>query len=187
MRHKYTTSGVVLARTPLAEAGVLVTVLTSELGLVRARAEGLRRSGAKLAHALQTLDESDLTFVRGKEGWRVTGAVLAENRFAALPRAARVRAARVAGLLLQLVHGESSDAALYQIFSGFIETLAEDRDGEEQDAAELLTVLRILALLGLDAGALPPEGYGADALLYAGEARKDLVARVNRGIQASGL
>ena len=50
---------------------MLVTLLTPELGLVRARAEGVRRSGAKLAHALQTLHASDVILVRGKLRRRV--------------------------------------------------------------------------------------------------------------------
>ena len=40
MRHKYATPAVILARAPLAEAGMLATLLTSEFGLIRARAEG---------------------------------------------------------------------------------------------------------------------------------------------------
>jgi len=51
MRHKYETRGIVLSRSPLGEANAFVTLLTPELGLVRARAQGVRRSGAKLSAA----------------------------------------------------------------------------------------------------------------------------------------
>lgn len=186
MRHKYSVPGIVLARSPLSEAGLLITVLTSDLGLIRARAEGVRRSGAKLAPALQTLQESDLTLVRGREGWRVTGALLAEDRFGSLTQDARTRAARVSGLLQRMVQGEAGDPALHEVFMEFLSALTECT-GEDADAAESLAVLRILSTLGVDAGELPPEGYGEEALLYVQNNRTALIARINRGITASSL
>ena len=186
MRHKYSTSGIVLARTPIREAGMLITLLTPDLGLVRARAEGVRRSGAKLAHALQTLCEADCMLVRGKEGWRLTGAVLAESRFIGLTAASRTRIARVATLLLRLVHGEADDATLYQEFVAFIESVP-GLSPEDAEAAESLVVLRLLHQLGFDAGEKPPEGYDALALGYVPTRHIELIARINRGIAASSI
>ncbi|MGE5541297.1 MAG: DNA repair protein RecO [Bacillota bacterium] len=186
MRHKYATPALVLARVPIAEAGMLVTLLTPELGLIRARAEGVRRSGAKLAHALQALNESDIMLVRGKEGWRVTGAVLAEDRFVGLGQEARARIARVSGLLLRLVHGESDDPSLHTSFTEFLLALGE-APSEEGEAVESLVVLRLLSALGLDAGELPPPGYGPDARVYVTERRAHIISRINRGIAASSL
>ena len=186
MRHKYSTEALVLARTPLSEAGMLVTLLTPELGLIRARAEGVRKPGAKLAHALQTLNDCEVMLVRGKEGWRLTGALLVANRFNELSRASRLRIARVTGLLLRLVHGETLDPALYTHLRGFLYALPELTD-EQQDAAESLVALRLLSVLGSDAGVMPPEGYGIEALERAILERKDFIVRINRGITASGL
>ncbi len=165
---------------------MLVTLLTPELGLIRARAEGLRRSGAKLAHALQTFHESEIVLVRGKEGWRITGALLVHNRFSELAPVSRARAARVASLIHRLVQGETSDMILYGIFSGFIEVLP-DLAEEQQDAAECLAALRVLSALGLDAGKESTLTYDEASLAVASGARHDLVLRINRGIAASGL
>ncbi len=183
MRHKYVTSSIVLARTPLAESASLVTLLTDEFGLICARAEGLRKPGAKLAHALQTLDRSSVTLVRGKEGWRLSGALLEEHWFAKLDRPARLRAGRVAGLLLRLVRGEANDPELYNLFAQFLEALPE-RSEESQDALECITALHMLAILGLDAGALPGTDHYEP---LTAEERRALVTRINHGIQASGL
>ena len=76
MRHKYETRAVVLFRSPVGETSAFVVLLTSELGLVRTLSQGVRKSGAKLAHALTTFAESDVVLVRGKDGWRLSGAVL---------------------------------------------------------------------------------------------------------------
>lgn len=184
MRHKYATPGLVLARAPLAEAGNVLTVLTPEFGVIRAVASGSRRSGAKLAPALQALRQSDLTLVRGKEGWRITGALLGTDYFATLAPDARAIVARVLGLLLRLVHDEHADAALYDCLQPFLIALPELTDKE---AAETLVVLRLLGHLGLDAGQMPPDGYGAHALAYASEQHAELVRRINRGISAAHL
>jgi recombinational DNA repair protein (RecF pathway) len=140
MRHKYSTRGVVLARTPLREAGATVTLVTEEFGLVRARAEGLRKPGAKLAHALQALDECSVTLVRGKEGWRLSGALLEKNWFTELSRSARLRVARVVSLFLRVAPGDEQGSVLYGIFHTFLEALPGASE-ELQDAAECIAAL----------------------------------------------
>lgn len=162
---------------------MLVSLLTKEFGLVRARAEGLRKPGAKLAHALQTLDSCVVTLVRGKEAWRLSGALLTDSWVKERDRASRLRAGRVAGLLLRLVQGEANDLALYAIFSEFLRALPPLSE-EGQDSAECLVAIRLLRTLGLDAGPLPEDG-GYEPLSE--ERRRELVTRINRGIQASGL
>lgn len=189
VRHKYETRGIILARSPLGEASAFVTLLTNELGLVRARAQGVRRSGAKLAAALTTYAESRLILVRGREGWRVSGAVLETPWFERIrDAAARDAAARMSGLLVRLVAGETHDQRLFLItvrFFGALETLPEDA----RDVAEILAVLRILAVLGFDAGSIPGGGevFSSEALAEVAKGRVDYVARINRGIVASGL
>ncbi len=189
MRHKYETRGIILSRTPSGEANAFVTLLTPTLGLVRARAQSVRRSGAKLSAALVTFAESDLVLVRGKEGWRIVGAVLSENWFMKMEQtASRRRAARVSGLLVRLVAGEAHDPELFPIIRSFLEalvTLPEDT----HEAVEMLAALRALAALGLDSGEIPGEvsAFTAPLLTSVEAERTSYVARINRGITASGL
>jgi len=188
MRHKYATEAIVLGRTPLGEASSLVWLLTRELGLVRARAQGVRKPGAKLAAPLQTLAQSDVILLKGKEGWRLSGAILAENHFDCLDAGSRERAGRIASLMLRLV-SDDMEGDTYTLFTEYLEvlpTLEED----EQDAAETLAALYLLQEAGVDAGATVPQEagrFGLAARTYANENRKDLIMRVNRGIEASGL
>ncbi len=189
MRHKYDTQGIVIARSSLGEASAYVSLLTPGLGLVRARAQSVRKPGAKLAHALATYAESEVVLVRGKEGWRVSGAVLTENWFKKLKeREPRLVAARVVGLLLRLVAGEAHNAELYPVMYGFFNALTT-ASNELLESIELLTVLRILSSLGLDAGDIPgnPAEYSVQMLTNVAENRTDFVNRINQGITASGL
>lgn len=180
MRPKYKTRALVLHRSPLGEANLLITLLTEEVGLVRARAQGARHTKAKLASALATLAESEVMLVRGAEGWRIAGATLIDNHFNALSGAARTRAARVVGLHTRLVSGEVADARLFDSLRGLFTTLAAAPE-EEHEAAEILAALTLLAALGLDAGALPATPAEVIAT------RREYIGRVNRGIEASGL
>jgi len=188
MRHKYETRGIVLSRSSLGEANAFVTLLTPDLGLVRARAQGIRRSGAKLAASLATLSQSSLVLVRGKESWRVAGAVLEENWFACMKNCSRVRAARVSGLLTRLVAGEIYDPTLFLIIESFFKALSILPE-KEHSSAEVLAVLRILAVLGLDTGEIPGESYlfTQQLLVEIEKNRTKYITRINHGITASRL
>lgn len=188
MRPKYPTRGIVLARYPAGEANVTFSILTPDFGLVRARAQGVRKPGAKLAPALQTLTECEAVLVRGKEGWRLSGAVLVENWSRRLPGETRERAGRIATLLLRLVRGESADPVIFFIYMDFLSALLR-LPLPLHELAEVVAALGILNELGLDDGEVKE-----DALIFKEEAltlllpeRRDLILRVNRGLTASGL
>lgn len=186
MRHKYSTSGLVLSRSGVGEGSLIVNLLTPDLGLVRAVVQGVRKPSAKLASAIQTLCESDVMLVRGKEGWRLPNAVLATNWFSKLERPARLRAGRIASLLLRLVTGESADHELFSTYREFLSALTTLPE-EEEDAAECLAALRIVRGLGFDDGELPGIGFESSALAPILADRRGFVTRINRGLAASGL
>lgn len=188
MRHKYETRGIVLSRTSIGEANASVALLTPDLGLVYARAQGVRRSGAKLAASLATLVESSLVLVRGKESWRVAGAVLEKNWFAHMKNCSRMRVARVSGLLQRLVAGETYDPTLFLIMTSFFKALVELSE-ERHSAVEVLAVIRMLAVLGLDTGEIPGESclFTPSVLDEITKERAQYIARINCGITSSGL
>ena len=189
MRHKYDTRAIVLSRSPVGEASTFIILLTADLGIVRALSQGVRKNGAKLSHALTTFAESNVVLVRGKDGWRLAGAVLAENWFAKLGRAeTRTRAGRICNLLLRLVAGEESDRKLFPIIRGFFDALTTLKD-DIHETVEILTALRILAVLGFDAGDVreDPSDFTQPLLAEVFKNRISYIARINNGINASDL
>ena len=179
----------VLSRTPLGETSAFITLLTPGLGLVRARAQSVRRPGAKLAAALTTFAESSLVLVRGRESWRIAGAVLEENWFLRMQYTARrTRASRVSGLVLRLVVGEAHDPGLFPVMNSFFEALTVLPE-DMQEAAEILAALCVLRALGFDAGDLPGgnAAFTPPALAEIQKNRTGYIARINDGIAASGL
>lgn len=188
MRQTYATPAFVLSKNATSEASASVSLLTPDFGVIRARAQGVRKPGAKMAPALQTFARSDITLVRGKDGWRLTGAVLVENWAQKLKAPARMRAARVAELMQRLVRGERRDPELYALVEHFIQTLPTF-DEELQDAAECLAALRLLNMLGFDAGEIPgePEDFTVPTVTIASLNRNELIVRINNDLAASGL
>ena len=188
MRPRYGVESIVLARAPVAEASAILFLLTPDFGLVRARAQGVRRPGAKLAAATQTLSECDAILLRGKETWRLSGALPVRNRFTELSQEARARAGRIARLLLRLVQGETNDPTLFRSYQSFLNALT-NLPNDAGEYAECLAALHLLRALGLDAGTLPEgsDTYTPSALEAIRNDRRTYILRVNRGIAASGL
>jgi len=143
---------------------------------VRAKAEGLRKSGAKLASSLQTLCECDITLVKGKEGWRLTGSLLSENHFQTLDIPARGSAARVASLFVRLMPPDAHEAGFFSLYSSYLQALSHTVDEDAHDKLECSTALSLLIVLGLDSGPAPHT-----------LSRTDMIARITRGVAASGL
>lgn len=188
MQHKYRTDALVLARHPVKEHDGLVILATPDFGIVRARAGALRRPGSKMAAGLQTLTESNVALIRAKDGWRLAGAVAIHSWAALLTRESRMRFARVADLMQRLSGGEEPELRLFEEASAFVRALATLPE-EAQDAAECLAALRVLHILGHDAGELPGGFciYDEASLASLEDNRKSYITRINTGIIASGL
>jgi len=187
MRYKYRTRAFTLGRYPLGEANASITLLTDEFGVIRARAQGLRRPASKMTVGLQTLAESDIMLVRGKEGWRLVGTVLRNDWARTLSRENAARAGRIADLIRRLSQGEDAEPRLFTIFTAFVSALADSRE-ELGEAAETLAALKALRVLGHDDGELSLDGqFSAATLASVAKERTASIARVNAGIYASGL
>lgn len=187
MQHKYRTEVLVLARHPVKEHDATVVLATPDFGIIRARTAGLRKPGSKMAAGLQTLMESNIALIRAKDGWRLAGALPLRDWSRELSFESRKRFARVSELM-QRLSGEDPEPRLYEearSFAGALSKLPE----EEQDAAECLAALRVLHILGHDAGEVPGDfcNYEPEALAAIGGERKSYIARINNGIIASGL
>lgn len=147
--HLYHTEGLILAQRPYGEANLLYQIFSPDLGLVAAMAQGARYARSKLRPHLRELAHARLTLVRGRELWRLTAANQSGILAPVLLRpATRALWARVAGLLLRLVHGEERQPELYQdLIAGLIALGKQDND-KTLATCEQLLVLRLLAHLG---------------------------------------
>lgn len=153
--HIYHTRGIILHSTPVGETNRFYLILTEELGLIGAIAQGVREMKSKLRPVLQEFSCINLDLVRGKEVWRITSAT--ENRSFPDLRAHHERLvifARLTSLVRRMVHGEDCDRELFADILGAAEFLDSIQvQASKMPALETLGVVRILARLGyLDRG-----------------------------------
>ena len=72
----YSTEGIVLKKVESGEADFLFTIYTKDFGKIRALARGVKKEGAKLKGHLELYSLSNISFVLGKNGERLTQARL---------------------------------------------------------------------------------------------------------------
>jgi len=75
----YTTEGIILKKIDAGEADAFFTIYTKDFGKIRALAQGVKKSTAKLKGHLEALNFSAVSFVLGRRGERLTQATLIES------------------------------------------------------------------------------------------------------------
>lgn len=141
MHHIYTTPAFIVHSSPYGEAGKFLLLFTKSFGMIGAVAQGIRLSQSKLRYHMQDANFSNISVVRGKEVWRVTGA----HELPYTSTSGTILHLKILKLLKRLLHGEEKNEKLFEI----IECLYKTEIGEENyESVECLTILRILNTLG---------------------------------------
>lgn len=193
MHTLFVSDGVILSKRAAGEANVLVSILTKELGIVRAHARSARAEKSKLRYALEPLTCARFTFVRGKHEWKLVGAENALHVFSSAPAPRRRAAGRIIQLLSRLVHGEERVPQLYKnLADGFL-YLARAVDDTDAESIECVIVLRILAHLGYlpkTRELLPfieADFFSMELAAQAARSRALLIRTINESLGMTGL
>lgn len=112
----------------MGESDRIYNILTRDLGKLQARAVGVRKGDSKLRGNLEPMSLSTVSFVKGKEFWRITSAQLL--------RGTPLSMVKPLSLINQLVQGEEAHQELFDAVEKFI------------DADETTLVSQILFHLG---------------------------------------
>lgn len=161
--HIYTTKGIVLNSRPWRESDRIYSILTRELGLIKATAIGVRKEASKLRGALEPFILSTISLVRGREYWRATSAESLRN-ISSSPAIARPL-----DLIEKLVQGEMPHTELFDAVEEAIFQL------EDEERFEIGLVSKILFHLG----------YLKEADLDLD--KKALIQAINDGLHSSHL
>ena len=191
--HIYTTPGFVIHSSPHGEAGKFFLVFTRDLGMIGASAQGVRLSQSKLRYYVQDFSYSLLSFVRGKEMWRMTGAKEIEE-IGEMKKDNRRLFVRILTLLKRLLHGEEKNEKLFLIIENFSRYLGgREMDKEGRELVEYVTVLRILDCLGyisnknafssILSGSVLNEGILNEVKLL----KASIIVAINNGLKESQL
>lgn len=188
----YITEGIVLRKLPVGEANVVVSILTRDLGLVRAAARSARVERSKLRYGLEVHTLARFSFVRGRHEWRLVGAEDARHMLRDVALSSRTASSRVTNLLLRLMPGQEPSRQLFDTVQRGITSLASV-EGEEAASIECVLVLRILAHLGYlpetpELSTFIENNLFSQELVSSALSRRPLLIRtINDSLHASGL
>jgi len=193
MHRVFVTEGLVLSKRSSGEANTIATILTLELGLLRAKAAATRKEESKLRYGLEPLSLGRFSFVQGKYEWKLTGVENTSHELFPKERTARVAAGRIAKLLLRLIHGPEEGRALFSTVTLGLSLLAQASSEIEAQSIECILVLRILSHLGYlpHTPALLPFVEGdlasAELAMTAASSRAFLIRTINESLIQTGL
>ena len=188
---KYQTDALVLGNFAQGEADRVYALYTSEFGLIRARATGVRKEKSKMRYALQSYSRAHVGLVRGRGGWRLAGAHASRGVQSVSPEGLR-SFARLAALLQRLLVSEERNEILFTVMTEAHSALAQPLISEWA-VIELLSVARILHVLGylstesLGAALFSHTLYDEMHIKAASAIQKDLLESVNRAIAETQL
>lgn len=141
----YITEAIVCGSEEYRTSDRSLLLFTREAGMLFGSARSVREERSKQRYALQDFSYARLTLVRGKGGWRVTGAEAVENIYLNAPtRDIRAFAMRVIELLRRTIRGETPHP---RIFDDVIIALCNYRSYDTASLERIL-MLRILNELG---------------------------------------
>ena len=151
MHHIYHTEAFVLGSHQSGEDSKIIVLYATGLGLVYAKAQGVRKLSSKLRFTLQNFSYAKVDLVRGKEIWRITTAVPlhANTDILCFPEREQV-VARISSLVTRLVAGEEHNDEIFFLLTSLCETLRSTVLLDQKYCAkiELYYVARILMTLG---------------------------------------
>ena len=146
MSHRlYTTAGFIVESRPYKEAGKILSIFTRDLGMVTAVAQGIRLGTSKLRYHMQDYALIDVSFVRGKEIWRIVGAERsALDSIGVHLDPLFIRSLQV---LRRLVQGEEKNEALFATILS-VRDFLDGSSSEDRSIIEPIIMLRMLRHLG---------------------------------------
>lgn len=196
MHHIHTTDGLVIGSKPYGEAGKIVFIFTSKLGLITAIAQGVRLEKSKLRYNIRDYHFASFSLVHGKEFWRIVGASELHDLHSKEKEKVRLAIlAPVALILRRLLHGEEVSEQLFQCLVNCVKYIEKSSDFIEQEIVtiESLTIARILHLLGyLNADSLIKEeiktiDYNHDLISRLIPKRLEINKKINQALRESHL
>lgn len=156
----HTTEGFILSSVPTGEANRIYHIFTREFGVIVASAQGVRLNVSKLRPHLVEYGFSSVSFVKGKEFWRITSA-------SGIAKSGDKIYIRILSVLKRLLQGEGAHESLFDY-------LREELFKENLDETNLM--VRILLELGY---------VSADEIKDADKLK--LINLINKGLKESQL
>ncbi|MDY6782419.1 MAG: DNA repair protein RecO [Cyanobacteriota bacterium] len=144
MTRTYQATGINLKSIPLGETDRLVTILTSEYGIVRAVAPGARKQKSKLRGRIEPFVINDLLLVEGRSLDKIIQAETLESYPGLSKELGKLAAGQyLAELVLSLGLSEQPQEALYELFNEHLRRIEHLPKVESESVAAANLLARI--------------------------------------------
>lgn len=151
----YNTEAIILRGFDVGESSRFINILTKDLGLIGAKAQGLRELKSKLRYSLQDFSHSQVNLVRGKDIWRITSASKKDSYDELFLDKSKILVfVEVLSFINRLIKGEEHSKDIFDLVLSSALFLAQNEfDEKNLIRLELIIKIRILYHLGyLDPG-----------------------------------
>jgi DNA repair protein RecO len=193
MHHIYHTEGIILGSKNYGEAGKYYSLLTRDLGLINASAQGIRKISSKLRFVLQDFSYVKVDLVRGKDFWRITSASKTNTleNISRNPVAIHIFA-NISRLLKRLLTGEYPNVLLFADLLKGLHFLEKSKEESEMQNIETIIVLRILNNLGYIGEnemlqKITKSPFEENLIFEAGRSRTKILSEINKAIRETHL
>ncbi len=175
------------------EAGKYYSILTRDLGLVNASAQGVRKISSKLRFILQDFSYIKVDLIRGKDFWRVTSASKTNELedISKNPISFEIFS-NISRLLKRLLAGEYPNEILFDDLLMGLRFLEKSKSQSESENIEVIIVLRILNNLGYIGGNellknITKSPFEEDLIFEAGRSRMKILSEINKALHETHL
>jgi DNA repair protein RecO (recombination protein O) len=193
MHHIYHTEGIILSSKNYGEAGKYYSLLTRDLGMIHASAQGVRKLSSKLRFILQDFSYVKVDLVRGKDFWRITSASKTNEleNLSKNPISFQIFS-NIARLLKRLHTGEYPNQILFDDLLKGLQFLEKSKSEREAENIEVIVVLRILNNLGYIGGNemlknIVQSPFEEELIFEAGQSRTKILSEINKALQETHL
>ena len=192
MHHIYHTEGIILGSKNFGEAGRYYSILTRDLGMIYASAQGVRKMSSKLRFVLHDFAHIKVDLVQGKEFWRVTSASKTDTlKQVTKRRETFVIFANLARLLKRLLTGAEPNERLFSLLVEGLTVLEKTDSTEALRNVEAIIVLRIMNSLGYIGGEsvdnFVTSPYEDDFVFEISKHRSRLLSLINKALGETHL
>jgi DNA repair protein RecO len=201
MHHIHRTRAFVLKSFQTKEADSSVVLLTENLGVIRAVAQGARKMESKMRQSIQDFSIVNVALVSGRTGWRLVNAGFIKNVYIDIKNKNLLESVcKVFNLINRLIAGEMEDKKIFDESLNFTDfaILNQEKfsDNSEILSFEVLFLARILYYLGYLKTSDNIEMYLKTDINFeiirnlnknVGISQKNLVVEINRAIRDSHL
>lgn len=199
MHHIYTSESIVLRRKP-QDSSAYYYILTKDLGLIQARAQGVRSAHSRLKGALQEFSLSTIAYVHGKGGWKITTAIPDKNFYFVAEtisdplsfKRIQLVMSKISDCLIRMIPGEEKSTEIFMVIKSGFDALVSMYTSTQ--SIELIILIRVLFVLGLVVNdeITKPLLEGTDVFTeelysYVETHKKSLISVVNNGFKESQL